>query len=285
MTLPRSTLVSLQTKPHYHCNGRFVRRAFLCGVDRYSGQSFKHRRGWIVDKLAELSNLFAIDVASYAVMSNHYHLVLKINADMATEWSDREVVKHWCSLFAGHTLVQRYRARESMSHAELKQTSVFIEQYRSRLISLSWFMRCLNESIARMANAEDGCTGRFWEGRFKSQALLDEAAVVACMAYVDLNPMRTGMVDTTEDSDYTSVQQRIRTIDTEVTPSNSSESLPHLMSLDGQMDQPNELPIGLNDYLELVDWTGRAIHPNKSRHIPELYPAILDRLQLNPEAF
>jgi len=120
VTLPRSTLVSLQTKPHYHCNGRFVRRAFLCGVDRYSGQSFKHRRGWIVDKLAELSNLFAIDVASYAVMSNHYHLVLKINADTAAEWSDREVVERWCSLFAGHTLVQRYRARESMSQAELE---------------------------------------------------------------------------------------------------------------------------------------------------------------------
>jgi len=77
------------------------------------------------------------------------------------------------------------------------------------LKDLSWYMRCLNEKVARMANAEDACTGRFWEGRFKSQALLDEAAVVSCMAYVDLNPIRAGICESLETSAFTSIQERL----------------------------------------------------------------------------
>jgi len=299
MTLPRSALVSLDATPYYHCIGRCVRRAFLCGFDRYSGRSFEHRRGWIVAKLAELASTFAIDVAGYAVMSNHYHLVLKINANEAETWTDRQVVNRWCRLFAGHRLVQRYQAGESLSPAELEQVSVFVATYRTRLADLSWFMRCLNESIARMANAEDGCTGRFWEGRFKSQALLDEAALIACMAYVDLNPIRAGMATTPEASDYTSIQQRIHasgknracqrqsaSVDRSNQPEIAEEAiaLPELMRFGGRMDHADELPLSLNDYLDLVDWSGRAIHPDKKGSIPDHYPKIIDRLGISPDA-
>jgi len=292
MTLPRSALVSVQSTPYYHCIGRCVRRAFLCGEDAYTRRNFEHRRGWIVERLALLSSVFAIDVAAYAVMSNHYHVILRINADLASSWSVDEVLRRWCHLFAGNPIVQRYLANPAMHAAELARVNEFVELYRSRLADLSWFMRCLNESIARMANEEDNCTGRFWEGRFKSQALLDEAALIACMAYVDLNPIRAGIADTPEESEYTSIQQRIAAIRGTEQSSTApqaesvdlSEVIPRLMGFSGRLDDNDGLPCDLKDYLELVDWSGRAIHPHKRGKIADHLPKILQRLQIEPSA-
>ncbi|MDA3877154.1 MAG: transposase, partial [Halothiobacillus sp.] len=146
----------------------------------------------------------------------------------------------------------------------------------------SWFMRCLNESIARMANEEDGCTGRFWEGRFKSQALLYEAALIACMAYVDLNPIRAGIAETPERSDYTSIQQRIHETSRQDKPESLHAVIPRLIGFAGRLDSDDGLPCELQDYLELVDWSGRAIHPNKRGKIADDQLKILQRLQIEP---
>jgi hypothetical protein len=140
----------------------------------------------------QLANLFAIDAAAYAVMSNHYHIVVRIDVERAAGWSLEEVLERWMSLFTGPVLVQRYLSPEGaqMTEAQIEKVRELAEGYRERLTNLSWFMRILNENIAREANREDGVKGRFWEGRFKSQALLDEAALLSAMAYVDLNPIR-----------------------------------------------------------------------------------------------
>ena len=137
-----------------------------------------------------------------------------------------------------------------------------------------------------MANEEDGCTGRFWEGRFKSQALLDEAALIACMAYVDLNPIRAAMADTPEASDYTSIQQRINEIKASepVETEDLEVVIPKLMDFAGKLDSDAGLPCELKDYLELVDWSGRAIHPHKRGKIADQQPKILQRLQIEPSA-
>ena len=173
----RKTLVSLDATPYYHCISRCVRRAFLCGKDTLSGKNFEHRRQLIESRMISLSKIFAIDIAAYAIMSNHYHVVLHIDEAKALTWSDMEVITQWHSLFKGTVLTKRYLAADTLSNAEIKSIQRTTTKWRQRLISITWFMRCLNEPVARQANREDKVTGRFWGGRFKSQALLDEKSI------------------------------------------------------------------------------------------------------------
>ena len=209
----RNTIISLDDTPYYHCVARCVRRAFLCGVDHYTGNSYEHRRQWLEEKLHSTAAAFAIKLCSYAVMSNHYHVVLHVRVDLVSKWSDRDVVTRWHSLFSGNLLSQRFLSGEPLSDIQREFLSKDIEIWRARLCDISWYMRIVNEAIARKANAEDQCTGRFWEGRFKSQALLDERALLACLAYVDLNPVRASMSGSPETSDHTCVKQRIAALE------------------------------------------------------------------------
>ena len=272
MTIARSRQISLQDTPYYHVVSRCVRRAFLCGEDAHSGQSYEHRRQWVVDRLGQLSRLFAIGICAYAVMSNHYHLVLKVDPEQAQGWSEREVAERWAALFQWLLLVRRWYQGESLIEPELAVVKQRIGQWRERLHSISWFVRLLNETLARQANREDGCKGHFWEGRFKSQALLTESALLACMAYVELNPIRAKLADRPEESDYTSISQRLGRA--------QATELPPLLLPFAHKNGSDALPYTFADYLTLVDWTGRAIRNDKRGHIPELLSPILARLQL-----
>jgi REP element-mobilizing transposase RayT len=276
-------MLSLEATPYYHCVSRCVRRAFLCGEDTHTGQSYEHRRAWVEERMISLSKVFALDICAYAVMSNHYHVVLHVDREQAEGWEDNEVIERWHRLFAGHPLTQRFLAGESLLEVERKLISELVTQWRLRLMDISWFMRCLNESIAREANKEDGCTGRFWEGRFKSQALLDEKALAACMAYVDLNPVRAGVAETPESSEYTSIRQRTVTascFNREAAALKPTTLLPFVGN--PRQEMPKGLPFRLTDYLELLDWTGRILREDKRGSIVGNLPPILERLQIEP---
>ena len=282
MPKPRKAQVSLDATPYYHCVSRCVRRAFLCGEDTHSGQSFEHRRQWIEERMRLLADIFAIDLCAYAVMSNHYHVILHVDQKQAEQWSDDDVIRRWHQLFTGHPFTQRFLAGESLLKAEQRVVMELATRWRSRLMDISWYMRCLNEAIARQANEEDQCSGRFWEGRFKSQALLDEKALAACLAYVDLNPIRAGLAKTPETSDHTSIKERIAA----ATSTIEQETLQpaYLMPFVGNPREPmpKGLPFRLADYLQLVDWTGRALRDDKRGAIPTDLPPILERFQIDP---
>jgi len=279
MPQPRKNQVSLIDTPFYHCVSRCVRRSFLCGVDKYSGQSYEHRRGWVEDRLLFLTTVYAIDICAYAVMSNHTHVVLHVDKTLADGWDTNEVLRRYHMLHKGTLLTQKYVKGDKLSPGELVTFDETVEEYRQRLYDISWFMRSLNEYIARQANKEDGCTGRFWEGRFKSQALLDESAVLACMAYVDLNPIRAKMEKTPETSAHTSINKRA------VAVKNKRRQPEILMPFVGnpRQNMPKGIAYHLKDYCELVDITGRCIREDKAGYIEDHLSPILERLGLDPQ--
>ena len=281
MTKARSQQIDLQATPYYHCISRCVRRAFLCGEDQYSGANYDHRKDWIVERLCLLGEVFAIDIAAYAIMSNHYHLVLHVNREEAEQLSDDQVIERWLSIYKGPLLIRKFRSGFEMTQAERDKVAEIVSTWRERLSSISWFMSCLNEYIAKEANREDNCKGHFWEGRFKSQALLDETAILSCMAYVDLNPVRAAISCDLEDSDFTSIQDRIRQVKRE-----SVDTKPKLLPfIEAEHKDKNltALPFSLQDYIDLVDWTGRCIRDDKRGFISSHIQPILNQLNLTEE--
>ena len=284
MPKPRRNQIALSATPYYHCISRCVRRAFLCGKDAHTGRCFEHRRGWIEQRLLKLAGIFAIDIAAYAVMSNHLHLVLHINTTTSQSWTQTDIIHRWHALFAGNSLSKRAVKGETLGLFEQTLLNRYTATWQARLTDISWFMRCLNEPIARLANREDQATGRFWEGRFKTQALLDEQALMACMAYVDLNPIRAKMASTPESSDFTAIQRRILHLQTAVSDHTNLQP-PELMPFVGnpREDMPAGLPFRLQDYIECVDWTGRVLRSDKRGAIAASTPSVLNRLGISAE--
>ena len=229
-------------------------------------------------------------------MSNHYHLVVRINPDEPAGWSDDEVLVRWTALFRGPILVQRYLAGNTLATAELDTVRAVAMLYRDRLGSLSWFMKCLNEPIARKANAEDGCSGHFWEARFHSQPLRSEAALLAAMAYVDLNPVRAGIAGTPENSKYTSIKTRL-TGDARRAVRRSAAKLLEASEIN-HFDVPARplmpfsdnrrtddfadatLPIQALEYVRLVEASGRLRIHGKRGQIDPALDSVLARLGL-----
>ena len=276
MTTARAHLVAEYAPGFYHCVSRCVRRAFLCGTDRYTGQCFEHRKAWVEQRLLELAERFAVAIYAYAVMSNHLHVVLYVDPTAVQAWSGDEVARRWALLFPRKDETE---AERDLRIAVLSADPERIEVLRSRLGSLSWFMRCLTEPIARWANAEDACKGRFWEGRFKSQALLDDAALLAAMAYVDLNPVRAGIAAELSECAHTSIVVRLRA--RTATPGNSHEGTRPVAGL--QVDL--RLPVSAVEYVQLVDWTGRQLRPDKRGVIAARAPPAVRRIATSSEAW
>lgn len=273
MTYARSILIPRGSAGTFHCVSRCVRRAFLCGEDRLTGRSFEHRRQWVEDRIHELAGIFGVAIWGYAVMSNHLHVVVQTLPEVAAKWSDEEVAERWMRLYRRQDQNMEMRAELLVGNAER------IKELRERLANLSWFMRCLVEPIARAANREDICKGRFWEGRFKCQSLLDDDAVLAAMVYVDLNPVRAKMCDTLEVSKHTSARVRLTEIERDAAV--AERPLAPIAGIRGL----SVLRMTQAEYLSLVDYTGRQIRADKRGAIEGVPPAALVRLGYRPETW
>jgi hypothetical protein len=265
MTSPCSQIALPYTPGAFHCVQRCVRRAFLCGVDGYTGKSYEHRKVWLEDRIRLVAEGFAVAIHAYAVMSNHLHLVLRIDPSETTTWHDNDVAARWVRLFP--PCEDSDAAIESKRQRLLADPDRIIT-LRQRLGSHSWLMRCLAEPIARRANREDGCKGRFWEGRYKCQALCDDRAILAAMVYFDLNPIRAGMTDRLDASAHTSVAGSIARMKSDPTVATSL-----LKPVAGGLHPV--IDITTAQYLQILDWTGRQLAPGKRGRITPHAPAIL----------
>jgi len=161
MTIARRNTIDLESTPYYHLVSRCVRRSFLCGEDPVTGKNFDHRKQWLVDRIKTLGDIFSIDVCAYAAMPNHYHLILHVDLNQSKQWTDREVIQRWGNLFT-KSIAAVAASGEPLTPAQKNAVDLQVDTWRERLSDISWFMRCINEPLARLANQEDGCTGRFW---------------------------------------------------------------------------------------------------------------------------
>ena len=209
--LPRKFVFEPHEVGVYHCINRCVRRSMLCGWDPFTQRSYEHRKRWLQQRLMFLASVMAIDIEGFCTMANHLHLIVRNRPDVAAKWSPEQIARKWLQLCPPYKPGTREVA-ETPSQADLDailNNPGRVEQLRLRLSNPSWLMRFLTESLARVANREDKTTGRFWEGRFKMQRLLDEWAVAACLVYVDLNPIRAGITTQLSESQHTSMFERL----------------------------------------------------------------------------
>lgn len=306
--IPRRETIDPSKIQIVHAYNTCVQQGFLCGTDRATGKVYDHRKAWMYDRFEFLSSLYAVDCLTFAILSNHFHVILRSRPDVVIAWSDKEVAKRWCQL--SH---QPKRKEDGLCEPTQKEFNVVyndkakLAEIRVRLSSISWWMRYATQKIARDANRESGTKGHFWAGRFEAKNLLDEMAILVCAQYVDLNIVRAAIAELPENSEFSGAKQRIddsmnRGDDTRSSHdrerSGAQPSSGWLSPL--QIDEAND-PIGpdldlggrrasdkgflrmsLESYLELLDWTGRQVRSDKRGSIPDHLSPILERIGMSP---
>ncbi len=304
-----------------HVWNRCVRRAYLCGSDKYSGRNYEHRRDWARKRLQQLASSFAIDCLTYSIMSNHTHQILRSRPDIAEQWDDRTVAIRWLRITPNYDADGNPIEPHEHRIQAIINDPAQVAELRSRLSDISWWMRYFSHYMACRSNREDEVTGHFWESRFGSEVLDSAASTLACMIYVDLNPIRAGVAATPEESDYTGAQDRIDdlrislgTTDlgqhslTLVSSTHSIHDWERLSHPHSGWMSPVEIdelrdPVGPDEevthrrasrkgvvamslvrYLQLLDWVGRTIRWDKRGSIPAELDSILNRLGLTEKS-
>ena len=305
MTTARRKILDRAHPTWVHCTSRCVRRAFLAG-DR-----FAHRKVWLEERLQYLAGCFSAEVAGYAVMSNHVHVIVRMNAAIPHTWSAVEVARRWVSVYPRKYLSDGTAVLPSEEEiAAMAKDAAKVGLWRSRLADLGWFMKAFKEPIARRANREDDCRGAFWEGRFHSVLLLDQPALIACLAYIDLNPIRAKMADRPENSQFTSGYRRIHARNRHRAAVKIQRREPKraaaLLAKVGLAANAKHAEDGLwltplarcqvgeplanktftpDDYLTLLDATGRLLKAGKRGVISSDLEPILARLDMSVDAW
>ena len=301
-----------------HVTNHVVRRCYLLGNDPVSGKNFDHRKQWIEQDLKHYASCFGIDLLGYSVLSDQLHLILRSRPDVVELWDDAEVARRWLLLCPLRRDENGNPEKPDKAEIDsIRKDPKKLEEIQLRMSDVGWWVRLLCQHIAVQANHEDQQSGKFWQSRFKAVRLLDDAAILACSAHVDLHPIRAGLAKTLESSRYSSLQRRIESrtdakgakatskkVSTKLTSKAQAASSRRIptdqflapMPLNERSDaalgpQPNLsgvrcsnkgfLPVSVPEYLELLNWTARQRSTSRSQVIPEKSAKILKRLGLD----
>lgn len=297
----------------FHALNRTVRRCWLFGEDPLTGINYDHRKHWIEERLRHFAAHFGIDLLSFAILSNHYHLMLRSRPDVVATWDDTEVARRWMMICPNRKQKDGTACEPNKKELDaIRNCEQTLAEIRLRLSDISWWMRLLDQRIARRCNDEDDAKGRFFEDRFKAIPLIDEQAITACAVYIDLNLIRACIAETIELSDHTSGQLRAQALQDKSRESASEGSkTPNHRHAAGQTWSADAVdaflsPVALGSdgpgakasrtgkrcsdkgflqmseqaYLELLDWTARQTAAGKRGHTPGDQPPILARLGL-----
>ena len=316
MPLARSQTVDPDEIQLIHTWTRNVRRSFICGYDELLGIDYEHRREWFRDREEFLASIYAIDIITFAIMHNHHHQLLRTRPDIVKTLTNEQVIRRLMKLEYDRWFFPDGSDRKSTKGIVHKRINdpAFVQAARRRLSDVSKFMQSLNQHIAKKANAEDGCSGSFFEQRFGHEVLADTSAVLACKMYIDLNPIRASMASTPEESEFTGVYERINGFrmflvesggDVELRLGHSSPEVHQWerlgegtsawlspIEIDERLDpigpdiepsgrrasRKGVLPMPLLEYLDLLDFTGRRIRSDKRGAIPPSLNPILKRI-------
>lgn len=298
--LPRGEVIDPHQVTIVHAINRTVRRCFLMGDDPISGKNFDHRKVWIETILEQFAAQFGIDLLCYSILSNHYHLILRTRPDVVETWDDTEVARRWLKICPQRKVGSRPAEPSEPELNSIRNCPVKLAEIRKRLCDVSWWMRLLNQRVAQRANKEDEAAGCFWQDRFRAIRIDDEESLLACAAYVELNPIRAAIAETLEQSDFTSVQRRIESkvaASIAVQPASAADRRDAFLarlSIDEGNDATGPcasqagkrcsdkglLSMNASEYFQLLDWTARELVPCKRGRTPDSYPPILQRLGL-----
>ncbi len=297
MAIARSKLVDVSVARWYHCVSRCVRKAFLLG------EGDGNRKQWLENRLEELGQIFAVALGGFSLMDNHLHVLLRLDPAVARTWSDDEVVRRWGRLFPPRDKSRQPIPLPEQWIQERLDDAPWIAKTRERLQSLSWFMKCLKEPLSRLANRQDKTRGAFFEGRFKSVAVVDDESLLRICVYIDLNPVAAQVAETPEESDYTSIKQRVDHVKAQgrtaelaaaqggsVAGSRAAAGLEESLwlcpiedrrGLDSNREGMMQgFPLG--SYVNLVEYTGRLFRQGKAS-ISEELAGIFERLGLSAQ--
>jgi hypothetical protein len=308
---PRREVVDPSIVQVLHVLNRTVRRCFLFGADDLTGNNYDHRKEWIEELLRRFAGLFGIDLLSFAILSNHYHLMLRSRPDVVETWDDTEVARRWLMICPKRKNKDGTPCEPNEKELDsIRNSKESLKLIRSRLSDVSWWTRLLDQRIARRCNDEDKATGRFFEDRFKAIPLLDDESIAACAVYIDLNLIRAAIAETVELSDHTSGQLRAKALkaraeqalvatcdsassqESTVNPECTCDAFLSPICVSAVSSDPGPMPSrsGLRcsdkgflqmseaDYVQLLDWTARYAAPGKRGTTSEDLPPILERL-------